>query len=307
MSQFLQLAGFRAGPDGPRVSGHRGARGVLPENTLEGFAFCQTIGVDSIEFDVVMTKDRVPVVVHNHTLDGSLARDASGLWLPDPGPRVAEMTLQDLRACDIGAANRATEYGRRYSDQARLPSARVPTLDEVLAFAAKSDLYLFVEMKTDPDAPDMEQERRDMAQAVVAAVRKAGVANRVAMHSFDWGILEVCRKIAPDLPTSYLSYVTKNPQEEAQSADRTVEPDLTQLTVSLPQAVADAGGQMWCPFFMEVTQEQVEEAHALGLLVNAWTVNSVRDINRMIDMGLDGIVTDFPGRVQDCLLRRNLK
>lgn len=77
--------------------------------------------------------------------------------------------------------------------------------------------------------------------------------------------------------------------------------------MSLPQAVADAGGQMWCPFFMEVTQEQVEEAHALGLLVNAWTVNSVRDINRMIDMGLDGIVTDFPGRVQDCLLRRNLK
>lgn len=307
MRQFVQLDGFRATDAGPLVSGHRGARGVLPENTLEGFAFCQLIGVASIEFDVVMTKDRVPVVVHNHTLDGSLTRDAGGLWLSDPGPKVSDMTLAEIRACDIGMANRATEYGRRFDDQAALPTAKVPTLDEVLAFAAapqQAGLHLLLEMKTDPDAQDMTQERQEMAAAVVAAVEAAGVADRTAMHSFDWAILDVCRDLAPHMPTSYLSYLPKPISETPKAADRTVMPDLTQLDVSLPQAVKAAGGQMWCPFFMDVTEELVVEAHDLDLLVNAWTVNATREINRMIDIGVDGIVTDFPGRVQDCLLRR---
>ncbi|GAA6182525.1 glycerophosphodiester phosphodiesterase [Shimia sp. NS0008-38b] len=309
MSQFVQLDGFRATSAGPRVSGHRGARGVLPENTMESFAFCQTIGVASIEFDVVMTKDRVPVVVHNHTLDGSLARGGDGHWLPDPGPWVSELTLAEVMACDIGAANRGTDYGRRFDDQATLPTAKVPTLAEVLAFTAapeQSGLHLFIEMKTDPNAADMAQERHDMAAAVIKEVRAAGVAHRVAMHSFDWAILDECRAQAPDLPTSYLSYLPKPMSDTPQTADRTVMPDLTQLKVSLPQAVADAGGQMWCPFFLDVTQDLVTEAHDLGLLVNAWTVNGVREINRMIDIGVDGIVSDFPGRVQHCLLRRSL-
>ncbi len=305
MSQFTQLEGFRATGAGPRVSGHRGARGVLPENTMEGFAFCQQIGTASIEFDVVMTKDRVPVVVHNHTLDGALARGPNGVWLPDPGPRVAEMTLEELRACDVGAANRATEYGRRFSDQATLPTAKAPTLAEVLDFAARPEnasLSLLLEMKTDPDAPDLAQEREEMVAAIVAQVRAAALADRTVMHSFDWAILDVARAQAPEMPTSYLSYLPKGFPGE--NVDRTVMPDWEEIPPSLPKAVVEAGGQMWCPHFLDVTAELVAEAHDLGLVVGTWTANSIKEINRMIDCGVDSIVTDYPGRVQDCLLRR---
>ncbi|MDA5558282.1 glycerophosphodiester phosphodiesterase family protein [Shimia sp. MMG029] len=303
--QFGQLDGFRADASGPRVSGHRGARGALPENTIEGFAFCQQIGIASIEFDVVMTKDRVPVVVHNHTLDGALARDAEGHWLPDPGPRVAEMTLAEVRACNVGMANRGTEYGRRFSDQAVLPHAQAPTLDDVLTFVAKPEnasLSLLLELKTDPDAPDLAQERAEMVATVVAQVRAAGLVDRTVMHSFDWGILDVARAQAPEMPTSYLSYLPKGlPGEDT---DRTVMPSWEEVPASMPNAVVEAGGQMWCPHFLDVTPEGVAEAHALGLVVGTWTVNSVKEINRMIDCGVDSIVTDYPGRVQDCLLRR---
>ncbi|MBO9400235.1 glycerophosphodiester phosphodiesterase family protein [Shimia sp. R9_3] len=305
MRQYGQLEGFRADAAGPRISGHRGARGVLPENTMEGFAFCQQIGVASIEFDVVMTKDRVPVVVHNHTLDGALARGADGLWLPDPGPRVAEMTLAEVQGCNVGAANRDTEYGRRFSDQATLPSAKAPTLADVLAFAAKPEnasLSLLLEMKTDPDALDMAQEREEMVAAVAAEVRRAGVVERTVMHSFDWGILDVARAQAPEMPTSYLSYLPKGFPGE--NVDRTVMPRWKEIPPSLPKAVVEAGGQMWCPHFLDVTAELVEEAHGLGLVVGTWTVNEVADINRMIECGVDSIVSDYPGRVQDCLLRR---
>lgn len=305
MRHFGQLDGFRAEAALPRISGHRGARGVLPENTLEGFAFCQQIGAASIEFDVVMTKDGVPVVVHNHTLDGALARGADGAWLPNPGPRVADMTLSEVQSCDIGTANRQTEYGRRFADQATLPFARPPSLAEVLAFVAKpenSGLSLLLEMKTDPDASDLVQAREEMVAAVVKEVRAAALTERTVLHSFDWDLLDVARRQAPEMPTSYLSYMPKGLPGEA--ADRTVMPAWSDIPASVPELVVAAGGQMWCPHFLDVTEELVAEAHALGLVVGTWTVNEVTDINRMIDCGVDCIVTDYPGRVQDCLLRR---
>lgn len=309
MTQFPQLDGFRGGPGLIRLIGHRGARGVMPENTIEGFAFTLDIGVRALEFDVVLTRDRVPVITHNHHLANSATRGCDGKWLTGPEPKVAALTLEEIRGYDVGGLDGHSIYGQRFPDQAFLSGLRVPRLTELLDLACQpehSDLSLLLELKSDPEVRDDTTERREVVAAVVAEVRARGLEPRTVLHSFDWDLLDECRAQAPDMPTSYLSQLPENSDDPGEDSSKAVGPDYRALTVSVPRAVRDAGGQMWCPYYLDVTRDLVEEAHALGLLVSVWTVNEHDDIERMIDAGVDGIVSDYPGRVQRHLLNRNL-
>jgi glycerophosphoryl diester phosphodiesterase len=309
MTQFPQLDGFRGGPGLIRLIGHRGARGVMPENTIEGFAFTLDIGVRALEFDVVLTRDRVPVITHNHHLANSATRGCDGKWLTGPEPKVAALTLEEIRGYDVGGLDGHSIYGQRFPDQAFLSGLRVPRLTELLDLACQpehSDLSLLLELKSDPEVRDDTTERREVVAAVVAEVRARSLEPRTVLHSFDWDLLDECRAQAPDMPTSYLSQLPENSDDPGEDSSKAVGPDYRALTVSVPRAVRDAGGQMWCPYYLDVTRDLVEEAHALGLLVSVWTVNEHDDIERMIDAGVDGIVSDYPGRVQRHLLNRNL-
>lgn len=309
MTQFPQLDGFRGGPGLIRLIGHRGARGVMPENTIEGFAFTLDIGVRALEFDVVLTRDRVPVITHNHHLANSATRGCDGKWLTGPEPKVAALTLEEIRGYDVGGLDGHSIYGQRFPDQAFLSGLRVPCLSELLDLACQpdhSDLSLLLELKSDPEVRDDTTERREVVAAVVAEVRARGLEPRTVLHSFDWDLLDECRAQAPDMPTSYLSQLPENSDDPGEDSSKAVGPDYRALQVSVPRAVRDAGGQMWCPYYLDVTRDLVEEAHALGLLVSVWTVNEHDDIERMIDAGVDGIVSDYPGRVQRHLLNRDL-
>jgi glycerophosphoryl diester phosphodiesterase len=309
MTQFPQLDGFRGGPGLIRLIGHRGARGVMPENTIEGFAFTLDIGVRALEFDVVLTRDRVPVITHNHHLANSATRGCDGKWLTGPEPKVAALTLEQIRGYDVGGLDGHSIYGQRFPDQAFMSGLRVPRLSELLDLACQpqhSDLSLLLELKSDPEVRDDTTERREVVAAVVAEVRARGLEPRTVLHSFDWDLLDECRAQAPDMPTSYLSQLPENSDDPGEDSSKAVGPDYRALTVSVPRAVRDAGGQMWCPYYLDVTRDLVKEAHALGLLVSVWTVNEHDDIERMIDAGVDGIVSDYPGRVQRHLLNRDL-
>ena len=163
-----------------------------------------------------------------------------------------------------------------------------------------------LELKSDPLIKEKTHEYNQLVSAVVALLREYDVSDRTVLHSFDWDMLKECRRQAPDIPTSYLSQASIH---EADKDEHT--PDLVHLKFirkkdSLPKASAEAGGQLWCPHFSDVTADLVDEAHAIGLLVSTWTVNKRNDILSMISAGVDGIVTDHPGRVQRCLLERGL-
>jgi len=309
MTQFPQLDGFRGGPGLIRLIGHRGARGVMPENTIEGFAFTLDIGVRALEFDVVLTRDRVPVITHNHHLANSATRGCDGKWLTGPEPKVAALTLEEIRGYDVGGLDGHSIYGQRFPDQAFLSGLRIPRLSELLDLACQpehSNLSLLLELKSDPGVRDDTTGRREVVAAVVAEVRARSLESRTVLHSFDWDLLDECRAQAPDMPTSYLSQLPENSDDPGEDSSKAVGPDYSALEVSVPRAVRDAGGQMWCPFYLDVTRDLVSEAHDLGLLVSVWTVNEHDDIERMIDAGVDGIVTDYPGRVQHHLLNRDL-
>lgn len=310
MTGFPQLSSFRGGNGIVRLIGHRGARGIMPENTMAGFEFTVGIGVEALEFDVVLTRDRIAVVTHNHHLLNSATRDSEGAWLQGAEPKVAEMTLAEIQALDVGGLDGRTVYGQRFPDQAFLNGIHVPRLTDLLEFAGKpenSDLHLMLELKSDPDAKNNRQEQREVAATVIADVRAHDLELRTILHSFDWNLLDECRRQAPEMPTSYLSQLPESADDPGEDCALSIGPDFRKLQTSIPQAVFDAGGQLWCPHFMDLSPELVSEAHGLGLLVSTWTVNEITDIEDIIALGVDGIISDYPGRVQHCLLNRRLQ
>ncbi len=129
---FPQVEAFRGGENLIRVVGHRGARGVLPENSMIGFDFTLSIGVPLLEFDVVLTADNVPVITHNHHLHAPTFRDADGHFLIGEEPKVSSLTFEQIRKFDIGRLDGKTAYGQRFPDQAQLDRVRVPKLLDLL-------------------------------------------------------------------------------------------------------------------------------------------------------------------------------
>ncbi|MEP4037440.1 glycerophosphodiester phosphodiesterase family protein [Pseudophaeobacter sp.] len=301
---YPQLAAFTGGAGLIRVIGHRGARGVMPENTMEGFAFTLNCGVRLLEFDVVMTRDGVPVITHNHSLTGSIVRDGAGNWLQGAEPRVSDLDWAELATMDVGGLDGRSDYGQRFPDQVFLYGARIPRLSdlcELIAQPGYGDVHLMLEIKSDPAKLKEDTARAKVVSAVVAEVRALGLTQRTLMHSFDWNLLAECTRQAPEMPTSFLTQLPENAADvgEDHAAAR---PELTKAGASAPDLVAQAGGALWCPYYLDVTADQVARAQELGLRVAVWTVNEVADIDRMIGLGVDAIVTDYPGRVQRRLL-----
>lgn len=310
MSRHPAVEAFRGGPGVIRVIGHRGARGVLPENTMMGFAFAFDIGVPLLEFDVVMTADRVPVITHNTRLHAPTFRGSDGRFLTGTGPRVAELTWADIQRFDVGRLDGTSDYGKRFPDQAQIDGLGVPRLIDLLALAARpehADAHLMLELKSDPALAGDTGYRAAMVGKVIAEVRAAGMARRTLLHSFDWRILAECQRQAPDLPTSFLTQLPDNNDEVGEDSAKAISPDFAGRHDRIPDLVHEAGGALWCPFVFDVTAPAVARARELGLAVAVWTVNAPVDIDRMIDLSVDAIVSDYPGRVQRRLADRGLR
>ncbi|WP_164660151.1 glycerophosphodiester phosphodiesterase family protein [Tropicibacter sp. Alg240-R139] len=310
MTEFPQLAAFQRGHGVIRLVGHRGARGVMPENTMQGFEFTLACGVKLLEFDVAITRDGVPVITHNHHLTRSVARDGSGNWIEGDEPKLSSLTWKDLAAYDVGGLDGQSAYGQRFPDQAYLNGARIPRLSDLCALINRpghGDIHLMLEIKSDPDRLKNTQARAEIVAAIVDEVRTAGLTKRTLMHSFDWDLLQECAAQAPEMPTSFLTQLPENDADVGEDEATQAGPVITRDSYhTLPDLVSQAGGRLWCPYFLDVTADTVMRAQDLGLIVAVWTVNEANDIDRMIDLGVDAIVTDYPGRVQRKLLDRGL-
>ncbi len=298
---FPQVEAFRGGNNLIRVVGHRGARGVLPENSMIGFDFSLSIGVPLLEFDVVLTADDVPVITHNHRLHASSFRDTNGLFLSEEEPKVSSLTFEQIQQFDIGRLDGHSAYGQRFPDQAQLDGVRVPRLIDLLDLVAEQkygDAYLMLELKSDPDLAHDALYRENFVKRVLQEVRAKGLSTRAVLHSFDWNLLEECQRQAPDMPSSYLTQLPENEDDVGEDSSKAVCPDFRGRRDEIPLLVKQAGGSLWCPYYADVTAENVALAKELGLCVAVWTVNEHEEISRMIDLRVDAIVSDYPGRVQ---------
>lgn len=278
------------------LQGHRGARGLAPENTLAAFDRALALGVHTLELDTVVTRDDQVVVAHDPTLNPNLARDDSGRFIDAPGAPIRSLTLAELRRFDVGRLRLGTRYAQAHPDQRPADGQRIPTLAEVFALVRerRADVRFNIETKITAQQPELAPGPEAFVRLLLAEIERAGMGERVSLQSFDWRTLEAAQRLAPAIPTVYLS------------AQQSWLDNVPAGTVSVPALVKRAGGAVWSPFFGDLTPERLKEAHGLGLKVIVWTVNAEGDIERMLDWGVDGIISDRPDRVRDALARRGL-
>jgi glycerophosphoryl diester phosphodiesterase len=252
------------------VHGHRGARAVLPENTLPGFLYAIDAGADYIELDTAVTRDDVLVACHDPVLK---RRRCTG----PRGTRVIRgMTLERLREFDCGALK-----NRRFPRQVPIPGTRIPTLDEVFALAHLGKFRFNIEVKSfgrNTPPPDV------YARMVLDAVRRHRLEQRIEVQSFDLHILRAVKRLDPGIPLAALCRYARR--------------DFTALA-------RQAGAGTIGPYHRLVTRDKVERAHAGGVRVVPWTANRPRDWERLIRAGVDGIITDDPAGLIQFLKSRD--
>ena len=190
------------------LQGHRGARGLAPENTLRAFEVALQHGVTTLELDIAITRDGVLVIHHDLALNPAIARDASGHWLEQPSAPIHTMTWHELQRYDVGRLKPGHRYSANYPDQEPFDGARVPRLSDLFELVKKAGnqtVRFAIETKLDPRQPEATLAPEPFASAVVDEIRKAGMAQRAQILSFDWRTLQTVQRIAPEIPTVYLS------------------------------------------------------------------------------------------------------
>ncbi len=296
------------------VIGHRGGAGLFPENTLAAFAGAFALGVDAIEMDARLTADGEVVIYHDAKLKPEITRMADGLWLKEPGPPIRNLSLKQLKSYDVGRLKPGTGYAWRFPDQKPVDGERIPTLREVIALAKKMGnkaVQFWIEIKTSPLKPELTPSPETVADAVLAIVRKGGVADRTVLQSFDWRSLVHVQRVAPEVATAYLSRQSRRLNTiqlgKPGTSPWTAGLDVDQFGGSIPRAIQAAGGTYWAPNYREIDQKQLDETHSLGLKVIVWTPNGLDAMKYLITMGVDGIITDRPDLLKKVLTEQGLR
>ena len=305
---FIAALGIPMTAQAIEIQGHRGARGLLPENTIPSFERAIELGVDVLELDLGLTRDRVPVVHHDRRLDPDRTRDPAGGWLAPPGPLLAAHELAELSGFDVGRAAPGGRTAEQFPDQAPRDGTRIPTLAEVLALGRRPGagaIRFNIETKLSPLAPEETAAPEEFAHAVVAVLRAEGMIDRAVVQSFDWRVLFEARNLAPDLSTVCLTaerrWLDNILRGRPGPSPWTAGLDIEAFDGSVPRLVEAAGCAVWSPFHRDLDEEALTEAHALGLRVVVWTVNEVDDMLGLARLGVDGIITDYPDRAAEAL------
>ncbi|MGY2743493.1 glycerophosphodiester phosphodiesterase family protein [Arthrobacter sp. UYCu723] len=292
------------------LQSHRGGRGEWTEESLAAFANSLKLGVATLELDTHLTDDGKIIVWHDDTIQSDKCRDTApavpgDAEFPYVGDRVAELSLGQIKTLDCGFTPLLG-----FPEQEVIGGNRIAELKDVFALVRDADakkVRFNIETKVE-DGKSGGEGMVALTKAVVAEIHTAGMAERSTVQSFDWSSLNLTKKIAPELPLVALS-----------SGDAWLEigqpgasPNLGGIDIdtyggSLAKAAAAQGYNMISPTFRSVTPQMITEAHELGLPVLPWTVNTTADMERQLDLGVDGIITDYPTRLRTVMDERGMK
>jgi glycerophosphoryl diester phosphodiesterase len=291
-----------------QIYGHRGARGLAPENTIPAYITGLKIGIDTVDMDVGLSKDGVVVVNHNLALNPDTTRDSKGQWIPTDKPiYIKDLTWKEIETYDVGRIKPGTSYAKSFPDQVPVDGTRIPSLREVIRFAEKSTnkkINYQVEIKNDPRNPKATFSPEKIAKEVVKVLKSEGIDNRTELQAFDWRVLLYIQKLDKNIATAYLTDIvlwqkaTANIWTAGLSAD-----DYDNL---LPKMISVLGGRVWGPNSNQITKEDVAIAHKYGLRVVPWTIDTEKEMRRMADAKVDAIITDRPDIARKVYMKMGL-
>ena len=299
-------------PNYIKIYGHRGARGDLPENTLESFKYLFKNNINAYETDILISKDLIPVITHDFRLDPSFTKDNEGNWITDENIIIFDLSYDELLKFDVGSLNKLSRYGRRFVNQKTLENQKIPKLSELLELSSKNkseNLLINLEIKSTPDEENLTPTPEEMVKLVMQEVNKSNLQNKIIISSFDWRTLTEMKKHYPEISRAYLSFQ----QQAGIKIKNTIynrSPWMSYLPFfekyELPKIIKSQGGKALHPYHKDITKKLVDISHQEDLPVNVWTVNEENDMLKMIEYGVDGIMTDYPLRLKELCDKENI-
>lgn len=265
------------------IQGHRGARGLMPENTVPGFVLAIQQGADVLELDLCIAADGIVIVSHEPWMSHEICRSPDGRdisFADERNHNLYQMSLEEMRAYDCGS-----RIHPRFPEQRPLAVSK-PTLAEVVKMVEKVPLLdggilrYNMEIKHRPDfEPEYCPDAETFTALVVAQVQQLGIANRTCIQSFSEAAMEAVHQLAPEITTAWLTDTEGSVQSQL---DRlSFQPDI------------------YSPNWKLIDATDVKSLQDSGIRVIPWTVNSQEDLHYAMQLGVDGIITDFPGRLYD--------
>ena len=232
------------------LQGHRGARGLAPENTLPAFTTALSIGVTTLELDVGMTRDGILVVSHDPRLNANFTR-LDGAFLETSGPALRELTLAEVKRYDVGRLKPGSQYAKAFPDQKPVDGTAFPTLAEVFELARASPVRFNIETKITPTSGSETPDPETFVRAIVETAREAGVLDRITIQSFDWRTLKAASTIAPEVPrvclTAELRALDNIQKDNPGGSPWTAGLKASEFGGSTPALVKAAGCSTWSP------------------------------------------------------------
>ena len=268
----MATLGLHAQISNPKIFGHRGCRGILPENSIEGFQKAIDLGVDGIEFDVVVNKDKQVVISHEPYMEQKYC------LMPDRGKikygkelNLFQMTQMEIEQFDCGSL-----YHPNFSEQKKLKTHK-PLLQEVFSKIDFSEVMILFEIKSEKRYYGKYQPQPDeYVDIILKEVSNYVHRKNIVFMSFDANIINELHNKAPQYKLVYLTY----------SPFKSVKNSIKDLTIP-PYAIGI--------YHPTISKREIKKAHELGIEVFAWTVNNCKDFERLKRYGIDGIITDYPG------------
>jgi glycerophosphoryl diester phosphodiesterase len=303
------------------LQGHRGARGLLPENTLPAFKRAIELGVNTLELDVGISKDGTVVISHDRALNPEITRDASGAYITE-ALLVHRLTMAELKTYDVGRINPESAYAKRFPDQQPIDETRMPALSTLFKLVKKLDnkVRFNIETKISPEKPNDTVSAAVFARKLLDVVRVHGLQSRVTIQSFDWRTLQIVNELQKAAPKRVKTACLSAQQSWAnniQPISETVVKGKTHGVYwtgsvraadhqDVPSMVKAAGCEIWSPYFADITPALVKKAQSLGLQVIPWTTNTEAEMTAVIEAGADGLITDYPDRAKALLTQRGI-
>jgi glycerophosphoryl diester phosphodiesterase len=326
---FLAVAGWALAAAAPAlaggrsfdIQGHRGGLGLRPESTLASFGNGMQVGLSTLELDVQITEDGKAVVTHDRRVDGRKCQDTAPATPGDPefpyvGKYVKTLTLAQVKTLECGSPTAPPPLEA-------VPGSRMPELREVFDLVKRygAPVMLNVETKVEAGAPDETAPREQFVQVVASEVRRAGFLRRVTIQSFDWGALMRMREVEPRLPIVALTVPNFLQVGQPGRSPWLGGIDIDDFGGDPIRAIRSFGADAISPLHGEpqggtindpgyrpfTTPQMVRDAHRGGIEVVPWTINDPATQEHLIDIGVDGLITDFPDRLRELVRARGFR
>lgn len=270
----------------PEVHGHRGCRGLLPENTLPAFLQATELGVDYVELDVVISADTQVIVSHEPWMSHLICTKPDGSAIAEAEERslnLFRMSLAEIQTYGCGELEHP-DFPKQDQRKTYKPTLRevVEAVDEHALLSGVVSPSYSIEIKSDPDLYGTHQPPpAEFVRLVLAAIDSLGIEDRCVVQSFDPAVLEVVHAERPDISVALL---VENADGWKENLKRlSFEPDI------------------YSPHFDLVDAKDIEKLHDKNVEVVVWTVNEAADIRKVMALGVDGIISDYPDRVLELL------